>query len=44
MENEVGVKDKYSHAVYTDEEIDALLDYFQCEGAELQPFLDSFQY
>ena len=44
MENEVGIKDKYNHTTYTDEEIDALLEYFQCEGHELEPFLDRFEY
>lgn len=44
METEVGVKDKYNHSTYTDEEIDSLLEYFKCESQELEPFLDSFEY
>lgn len=43
METEVQVKGKYHHSVYTDEEIDALLEYFQCNDVELKPFLDKFE-
>ena len=41
METEVRVK-KRNHPTYTNEEIDALLNYFQCSDFELQPFLDRF--
>lgn len=44
MELEQSAKGKYHHTIYSDEEIDALLDYFQCNGIELKPFLDRFDY
>lgn len=44
MNTEVSIKEKYSHPTYTNEEIEALLKYFQCEGLELRPFLDRFEY
>jgi hypothetical protein len=28
---------------YSNEEIDAMLKYFQCNGLELKPFLDRFE-
>lgn len=31
---------KYDHPEYTDEEIDALINYFNCEGLDLRPILD----
>jgi hypothetical protein len=41
MTAEVDMKGKYKS--YSDEEIDALLKYFQCNGLELKPFLDKFE-
>ncbi|MGI0018883.1 MAG: hypothetical protein ACREAY_00265 [Nitrososphaera sp.] len=42
MATEVKVKKRYNHPTYTDEEIDALLEYFKYSGLELKPFLDRF--
>ena len=40
MTTEVNIKGKYKS--YSEEEIEALLKYFQCNGLELKPFLDRF--
>lgn len=42
MTTETYVKGKYNHTRYTDEDIDALLEYFQCDDLDPRPLLNGF--